>query len=76
MCASSLTFSNQDPTINLNEASPRLNIVFSISSYPPAEVLVSFYRSPPENQSLEQHQADEELDIKVTDREQYNYARL
>ena len=37
----------------------------------PAEILVSFYRSPPENQSLEQHQADEELDIKVTDKEQY-----
>lgn len=37
----------------------------------PAEILVSFYRSPPENQSLEQHQADEELDIKVTRKEQY-----
>ena len=41
----------------------------------PAEIRVSFYRSPPENQSLEQHQADEELDIKVTDKEQYNYTR-
>lgn len=36
----------------------------------------SFYRSPPENQSLEQHQADEELDIKVTDKEQYNILHI
>jgi len=42
----------------------------------PPETLVLFYRSPPENQSLEQHQADEELDIKVTDRERYNDTRL
>ena len=39
----------------------------------PAKIIFSFYRSPPENQSLEQHQADEELDIKVTKREQFNY---